>query len=215
MPLAAAARKSMISIAAGESANSASARFDILAHRPGAVEDRPVGLAQRVDLGARHAGTLHADDVEPAQELARFPTHGVGNDVADDRRAPPRKAWWPMRHELVHGAEAADDDEIADLDMAAQRRHVGEGDIVADDAVMGDMRIGEEIAIVADRRLAAAGVGAGMHGDAFADRAVVADHQRRAAALVPGVLRRAAEHRHRIDLAVARRCRRADDRRHG
>ena len=41
-----------------------------------------------------------------------------------------------------------------------------------------------------------------MHGDAFADGAVVADHQRRAAALVLGVLRRPAEHRLRIDLAV-------------
>ena len=45
--------------------------------------------------------------------------------------------------------------------MAAERRDVGHGDVVADDAVMRDVRIGEEIAVVADRRLAAAGVGAG------------------------------------------------------
>ena len=49
---------------------------------------------------------------------------------------------------------------------------------------MGDMGVGEESAVVADRRLAAAGIGAEMHGDAFADGAVRADARAWSAALV-------------------------------
>ncbi len=65
---------------------------------------------------------------------------------------------------------------------------------------MGDVGVGKEIAVVADGRLAAAGIGADMHGDAFADRAVLADDKRGPAALVLGVLRRPAQYRHGIDL---------------
>ena len=100
----------------------------------------------------------------------------------------------------MNGGQAANIDIVADLAVTAKRRAIGEGGVVADDAVMGDMGVGKEIAVVADRRLATAGIGADMHGHAFADRAVVADDQCGAAALVLGVLRRRAQCRHRIDL---------------
>src|SRR5690606_7945929 len=87
-----------------------------------------------------------------------------------------------------------------DLAMATERRAVGESDVPADDAIMRDVGIGKEVAVFSHDGLAAAGVGAGVHGHAFADRAVGADDQRGAPALVLGVLRRRAKGRHRKDL---------------
>ena len=71
--------------------------------------------------------------------------------------APPDKGVMADAGHLVDGGKAAERDVVADLDMTAERGDIGHGDVVADDAVMRDVRIGEEIAVVADRRLAAAG----------------------------------------------------------
>src|SRR5690606_28031187 len=89
---------------------------------------------------------------------------------------------------------------VANFDMPAQHGIVSHGDIVANVAVMRDMGLHHEQAIVADGGLAAARVRAAMHRHAFADDVAAADLQRRASALVLEVLRRAAKHGIRVDL---------------
>src|SRR5690606_42023701 len=91
----------------------------------------------------------------------------------------------------------------ATLSMAARRGALGKCHVAADNAVMRDMCVGEEIALVSDDRGAPARIRAHMHGHAFADGAVAADRKRGAAALVAGILRRAAEDGQRINFRAS------------
>src|SRR3954468_1315781 len=83
--------------------------------------------------------------------------------------------------------------------MAAEHRAVGEGDVVADPAVVADVRIGHQKAAVADARDFAVVLRAGADRHALADLAIAADVEPRGAAAVAGRLRWGAERGKRID----------------
>ena len=75
--------------------------------------------------------------------------------------------------------------------------------MVADDAIVRDVRVGEEQVAVADRGVAAILRGAGVDRDELAEDVVVADRRRRRLAAVLAVLRNLADRRELED-AVAR-----------
>ena len=58
--------------------------------------------------------------------------HDVRRDVARQDRAAAEKGVRADLGELVHGGEPAEDHPVADLDVAAERRAVGEHGLVAD-----------------------------------------------------------------------------------
>ncbi len=91
--------------------------------------------------------------------------------------------------ELDDGSTAADDREVVHRHVPGQHHVVGEHDIAADAAVVTDVAVGQERAAVADNGGHAAALGAGVHGDAFADQAVGADGEGGWLALVLQVLR--------------------------
>src|SRR5947209_8037609 len=66
---------------------------------------------------------------------------------------------------------------VADDAMTGQRSAICEDHVIADAAVMADMAIGHEEAPIADLGDPAAGIGADVHGDPFANVAVGADHE--------------------------------------
>ena len=70
---------------------------------------------------------------------------------------------------------------------------------LAEPAIVGDVAVGEQHAAVADDRLAAAALGAGVDRHALADQAIGADPQPRRLALVFEVLRRVADRGERED----------------
>ena len=90
---------------------------------------------------------------------------------------------------------AADDGEIADLAMAREHHVVGEHDVAAHPAIMRDVGIGQEEAAIPDDRRSRAVHGARIHRHAFADDAILADHEGGRLALVAQVLRRVADRR--------------------
>ena len=97
---------------------------------------------------------------------ARFPTvkhprQRVLRDdgVPADERMPRDAA------ELMNPGKGADGRIVADLDVAGQRRRVGEDDPAADVGVVSDVGVGHEQVVVADPRDPAAA------GGAAADRA--------------------------------------------
>ena len=90
--------------------------------------------------------------------------------------------------------------------MTADHRIVGEGYIVADIAVVSDMGTDHEKAAVADACYAAAFLGAGIHGDAFAQLAAGADDEAGRTAAIVHRLRRRAERREGIDDGVLAEC---------
>ena len=75
----------------------------------------------------------------------------------------------------MHAGKAAERHIIVNAHMAGQRGMIGEHRVVADPAVMGDMRRGHDPVMVADHGLAAAARGAAIDGDIFAHGIVRAD----------------------------------------
>src|SRR5690606_6540195 len=76
---------------------------------------------------------------------------------------------------------------------------VGQNDVVAQAAIMRDMRIGKEQIVVANNRRATMFYGTGVHGHTFADRAVFANHQRGINGAVMRTLRIATDNGRRPD----------------
>ena len=71
--------------------------------------------------------------------------------------------------------------------------------MIANNTVMGDMRIGEEGAMIAHPRLHAASLSAGIHRHPFTDETIRTDVQRGCFALEFQILRRMADRGKRID----------------
>ena len=79
--------------------------------------------------------------------------------------SPTRQNWWTAVLPPMNTWSAIED-------MAAEQRAIGKGDVVADVAIVTDMRVGHQEAAVADRGDLAVILGAGVDGHAFADLAV-------------------------------------------
>src|SRR3546814_4749685 len=95
----------------------------------------------------------------------------------------------PDPHYLRHSRQPADDVEVVDDDMSGERGIGLHDDVIADDTVMRDMGADHEQAIVADARHHPPALGAGIHGDVFADPVIGADHERRILAAILEILR--------------------------
>ena len=138
-------------------------------------KQQAIGAAQVMDLLARKTAPLQADEIEAGEIGAVARRHAKGNDIFAHRREALDDRLRADADKLVNAAAAAENGVIAYLAMAGEHDVIGEDNVVADLAVMRHMRVGEEGAFVADDCLQAAGLGAGVHGDALADQAVVAD----------------------------------------
>ena len=95
--------------------------------------------------------------------------------------------------ELVHQREAAENHMIVHVDVSGQRSGIGEGDVVADDAVVGDVDVGHDPVVVTDPGQAATIAGAAAEGAELADHVAVADDQLGVLAVKLLVLRLAAQ----------------------
>ena len=78
--------------------------------------------------------------------------------------------------ELVDSGEATDDDMILDRDMPGDGAVIRKNDVIADRAIVSDVRVGEEISVMADAGLGA-WKSASVHCAKFAERVVVSDFQ--------------------------------------
>ena len=101
----------------------------------------------------------------------------------------------------MHHAIAGDENIVANFDVAAEQRAVGENDIIAQSAVMTDVRSRHEKIVIADGRRRS-GSSAAMDLHMLADEVVVADAQISLLAFVGSVLGRIAEHRARMNFIV-------------
>ena len=89
---------------------------------------------------------LHADDVEAFEAGILAVDEAERNDVAAHAADAADHHLRPDPRELMHRRQPADEDEIADLAMAAQRRRGREDHVVADLAIMTDMAAVHEVA---------------------------------------------------------------------
>src|SRR4051812_40067371 len=122
---------------------------------------------------ARKLAALHADDVEAFEhrilavhQAERYHVAAHAADTADHHLRPDARM-------LMHRGQPADENKIADLAMTAQGRGGRKNHVIADLAIVTDMTAVHEVAAVADAGDAAAGHGAGIHGDLLADNAAL------------------------------------------
>ena len=109
---------------------------------------------------------------------ARLPMrHAIGNDVVLDTGQSADEGVRADPDELVDAGAAAQDGEIADRAMAGEHDVVGKDDVAADAAIMRDMGLRQEQAMIADAGDAPPPAVPGIHRDAFADRAIGADDE--------------------------------------
>src|SRR5436305_3633963 len=136
-------------------------------HRPGGVEalGKSAGsmkqlLIERAQRGkplARELAPLQADDVEAFEHGVLAVDEAERNDVAAHAADAADHHLRSDPGELMHGGQAADENKIADLAMAAQGSGGRKDHIVANLAVMTDMATVHEVAAVANPGNAAAG----------------------------------------------------------
>src|SRR5262245_40554087 len=102
----------------------------------------------------------------------------------------------------MDAAQPTEKSEVADLDVAADRGGLGHDDVVADVAIMRDVAIAHDQAVIADRGDRPAAHGAAMQRCVFTNDVVVADDELGWLALVGEILRGAAEADERKDGVV-------------
>ena len=145
--------------------------------------------SRRIEAAALEA--LGVDAARPAVAFLR--DHDERRHVAVDERAHADEGVVADAAELVHADEAAEDHLVADFHVPGERGVVREHALVADDAIVRHVHVGQQPVAVADAGDAAAGAGAAADGREFAHDVVVADVQLGALAREFLVLRVAAD----------------------
>lgn len=111
----------------------------------------------------------------------------------------------------MHSGQTAHDDFVAHGDVPGQGRGVGQDVVVADHAVVGDVRVGHHQVVRADAGHSAAALGAAMDGRKFADPVAVANDKRALFTAEFQVLGFAADAGHRMDMVFGAESREAFD----
>src|SRR5215208_8267656 len=142
---------------------------------------------------------LHADDVQPFEACILSVGQSEWNDIAAHAADAADHHLRSDPGELVHGRQPADENEIANLAVTAERGRSCKNHVIADLAIVPDMAAIHEVAAFADPRHAAAGNRAGVHGDGFADGAARSDLEPGQFAPIAQPLRRRVERRARLD----------------
>src|SRR5947208_2058137 len=128
---------------------------------------------------------------------------GKGKHVAGDGGATANEGVGTNAHKMVYRAKRANRRPFFDDYMASQSCGVGQNNVIADYAIMRDMRVGHDERVIANAGQASALCRAAIDGDKFADGVVVADFKARRFAFVTQVLRGESDGRERKK-AIAR-----------
>ena len=114
---------------------------------------------------------------------------GKGKHVAGDGGAASDEGVGTDVNKMVHRTKRAHRRPLFDDDMASQSCGVGQDDVVADYAVVGNVGVGHDQRMIADAGQASALSGAAIDGDELAYGVVVADFEARWFVLIAQVLR--------------------------
>ena len=117
--------------------------------------------------------------------------HPRGKILCNARHAAHESVGTDMA-ELVHCGKAADDRKVVHAYMPAESGSVGHDDVIAELAVMGDVRVGHAQVAAADTGNAASAFRAPVERGEFTDTVIVAELQPRHFALELEILRFAA-----------------------
>src|ERR1051325_1405967 len=132
-------------------------------------------VVQRLDLLARVAAPFHARDVQAVTARVITDRERKGQGIFDDDGVAADVGFAPDAAELVHAGIRADVRAVRDLHVPGQRRAVSHNHTIAEDAIMRDVGLGHDQAIVARLRDDPPALRAAMNGDEFAYAIAPAD----------------------------------------
>ena len=135
------------------------------------------------------------------------PGRAIGDHVTRHRRQTANDGALPHPAVLVHGAQAAQENLVADLRVTAEGGVVGHHHMVADDRVVAHMRACHEQAVGPHTGHARPLRRAAVEGSVLADRVVRPDFEPDRLALVAVVLGVAADHVEGMDDRARPHCR--------
>src|SRR6185312_4662405 len=99
---------------------------------------------------ARDLAAAQTDQVETAQANMQANRDAVRNDIGADAGKPADESIAADAAELLRRGEATHDHAVADFEMPADNDPIREDNVVADDAIVTDMRSRHEEVVVAD-----------------------------------------------------------------
>src|SRR5271167_1077722 len=131
--------------------------------RDAAIDEkqRTIGAADAVHLRLGRAAPPQADDIQSDQRAGLAEREAERDDVVAGRRHSGHHDALADAHELMDCDVTAKEREFTDTDMPAEHDVISERHVVADLAIVPDMRAHHEAAAVADAADAAAVLGAG------------------------------------------------------
>src|SRR5882762_7584997 len=151
---------------------------------------------------AGELAAFHADDVE-ADEACELAVRKAKRDhVAAHPGEPAHHHLRAHPAELMHRRQAADENKIADLGVATQRRRGGKSHVIPHDAVVTDVAAIHEITAIPNPGNAATGHRPGVHGHLFPEGAAPADLKTGHLAAIAMGLRRRAQRNEWVDGAA-------------
>jgi hypothetical protein len=148
---------------------------------------------QAIDCGAGKSVTPQADQVQSRQRCAIAEGKTKRDEIVFKTGEPAKKGMRANSHELLHGRAAAESRVISHDDVSCQHDVVGEKHVVAEPAIMRDMRLREQSAAIADIRRHTTVRRSGIEGHAFANDAIGTDLKRRGFAGIFFILRRVSD----------------------
>ena len=143
----------------------------------GFEKDFTKGSADRVDSLSANPATFQADDVQSAENSMVTGRHAIRNDVCVDAGDATNHSSTANAAVLLDRGKTAEDNALADFDMARKSCVVGKIGIIPDDTIVTDVTVCHEVAIVADTGHAATTATSAAHRDAFANDTVRTDDQ--------------------------------------
>jgi hypothetical protein len=115
-------------------------RLEPIRDTPLDEKQRAIGPAQPVHLVLGRAAPAQADDIQSDQRRGLAERKSEGDYVVAGGRHSRHHDAFADAHELMDGDVAAEECVIADADMTAKHDIIGKGHVVADLAIVSDMR---------------------------------------------------------------------------
>ncbi len=167
--------------------------------RQAATVDQPVGFFELVHVFVLVAGAAEADQVEPDH-------HGGGAIDGDEGGNVLHHVGLSADHgQAAYAAELVDADLPRDVgpvfhdDVAGESGAIGDDDVIADMAIVGEVHADHDEVVAADGG-SSVGLHAAVDGHVLSDDVFGADDQLAAGSAVAGMLRHSAEHGAFIDV---------------
>ena len=162
-----------------------------------------VGIADRVQGRLFKTATLQAFNVHAKWRRMVALGHHKRRHILYHNRATAQHHMLTDTAELVDRRHTTDNGKVFHFDVACQRSVIGENTVIADHAVMRDVRIDHQQVIVTHTGDPGILHSAAVNGDAFADHIAIADFGSRRFTVIFLILIGFADRRELINLVIA------------